>query len=67
MYSSAIELRPDNAPAHSNKAAVLKDLGRVDEAVALYLKAMQLDPLFIDACSALTAPRLWIVVNEGRR
>ena len=53
MYRHAISLKPNYAHAHSNLAAVLKDLGRIEEVVKHYLIALQIDPCFTDACSNL--------------
>ena len=48
----AISLRPDYAEAHSNRGNVLKDLGRLDEAMASYDRAIRLKPDYAEAHSS---------------
>jgi len=43
-YERAIELKPDYAEAHRNRAETLRDLGRLDEALAAYERAIALKP-----------------------
>ena len=44
-FRRAVELAPQNASAVSNLAALLSNLGRLDEAVALMERAIAIDPL----------------------
>ena len=44
-----VRLLPDNAPAHSNLGAVLYHLGRNDEALEAFERALAIDPAFKDA------------------
>ena len=52
-YNHAIRLKPVFAEAHSNLGNVLKDLGRLDDAIAAYNNAIQLKPDFAEAHSNL--------------
>jgi hypothetical protein len=47
----AIQIRPDFAEACYNRGVALKELGRLDEAVASYEKAIQIRPDYADAYS----------------
>jgi tetratricopeptide (TPR) repeat protein len=46
FYTAAIACRPRNAPAHYYLAHVLDQRGRIDEAIAEYEKAIELNPDF---------------------
>ena len=48
-------LKPDYAEAHSNLGTTLKELGRLDEAVASYNQAIALKPDYAEAHSNLGA------------
>jgi tetratricopeptide (TPR) repeat protein len=43
-YEAALKLEPDNAGAHSNLGAALVRLGRYDQAIPHYRKAIAIDP-----------------------
>ncbi len=43
-YRMIIELFPDNLQAYNNSGMILRSLGRVDEAVAMYTKAHEISP-----------------------
>jgi len=43
-YQKALAIKPDFANAHSNLGNVLRELGRLDEAVANYNKAIAIKP-----------------------
>ena len=43
-YREALRLDPRHADAHYNLAVALERLGRMDEAIAHYQQASQLDP-----------------------
>ena len=40
----ALRLDPDNAVYHFNYANILQDLGHLEDAIAEYKKALELDP-----------------------
>ncbi len=42
-------LMPNFAAAHSNLASILKEQGKVDQAIAHYQEALRADPKFADA------------------
>ena len=44
-----VRLKPGSALAHANLGIALKDKGQVDEAIACYRKAIELDPKFARA------------------
>ena len=48
-YDKAIALKPDDAVAHNNRGAALRDLKRPAEAIASYDKAIALKPDYADA------------------
>ena len=48
-YHKALAIKPDYAEAHNNLGNALKDLGKLDEAVASYHKALAIKPDFADA------------------
>jgi len=43
-YESYLELRPDDAGAVTNLAVSLSVLGKVDEAVSMFRRAVQMNP-----------------------
>jgi tetratricopeptide (TPR) repeat protein len=43
-YSEVLRRKPDHAYAHNNVGVLLKNLGRIDEAIAHYSEAVRLDP-----------------------
>jgi len=49
LIKRALTVKPDNAKAHNNLANALKELGRLDEAVASYHKALEINPGFAAA------------------
>ncbi|WP_165873554.1 tetratricopeptide repeat protein [Parasulfuritortus cantonensis] len=51
LMDRAIAANPDNAAFHSNRGNALKDLGRLDEALAAYERAVALKPDYADALS----------------
>jgi tetratricopeptide (TPR) repeat protein len=48
-YQFAVTARPSDAGVHSNYGNVLCDLGRLREGLALYERALQLDPRYPEA------------------
>jgi tetratricopeptide (TPR) repeat protein len=44
LFSSALNLDPDNLSAHSNRARALQILGRIDEAIIDYREALRIKP-----------------------
>lgn len=40
----AVEIRPDFVNARGSRAAILEELGRYEEAIASYDKAIELNP-----------------------
>ena len=48
-YDKAIEINPQNADAHYNKAQALSTLQRYEEALPYYDKAIELDSENVDA------------------
>lgn len=44
---------PNFAAAHSNLASILKEQGKIDQAIAHYQEALRIDPNFADAYSNL--------------
>ena len=44
LYETLLELTPEVAQVHANRGATLYNLGRVDEAVASFERALSLDP-----------------------
>jgi len=44
-----VELNPGYVEAHNNLGAACKDLGRVDEAIACYRRALELKPAYVEA------------------
>lgn len=44
MQLQAVQLRPDDARAHTNLGAILHLLGRTDQAVNSYREALHLQP-----------------------
>ncbi len=45
-FQAAVAAAPANAAAHNNLGIALKDKGQLDEAIACYKKAIELDPKF---------------------
>ena len=58
-YDAVIAARPDIAQAHNNRARVLQDLGRHDEALAGYDRAVVLRAQVPRTRSSAAAPRAW--------
>jgi tetratricopeptide (TPR) repeat protein len=50
---AAIDLRPENAPAHDNLAKALLKKGQVDEAMVHYRKFLELEPASVEARNTL--------------
>jgi len=48
-FRRAVELTPNDAETHNNLGATLKDLGKLDEAVASYRRALKINPNFAEA------------------
>src|SRR5205085_1458372 len=46
FYRVALAVRPGNIAAHNNLALVLEVQGRLDEAIAYFRRAIELDPKF---------------------
>ena len=44
MFERAVEIDPRSAIDWANLGSNLRDLGRIDEAIAMYKKALSLDP-----------------------
>ncbi len=49
VFQKLIRLKPDEAVAHCNLGTNLRQLGRIDEAIAAYRAAIRLKPDFADA------------------
>jgi tetratricopeptide (TPR) repeat protein len=45
-YQKALEIQPQYAEAHNNLGNVLRQKGRVDEAIIQYQKAVEIEPDF---------------------
>ena len=56
LFRTLVELRPTNAQAHSNLGVTLFYLGRGDEAVASFERALSLDPDLETPRAALEQP-----------
>jgi Tfp pilus assembly protein PilF len=41
LLTEAIRLRPDFAPSHASLAGALREIGRIDESIATYRRALQ--------------------------
>ena len=48
-YMTAARLMPRFAAAHSNLGSILKEQGKIDQALAHYHEAIGIDPIFADA------------------
>ena len=48
-WSKALELEPDEAPAHNNLGLALVNTGKADEGIAHYRKALELSPGYPEA------------------
>jgi len=55
LISAALALNPANAPAHNNLANALFAQDRLEEAIAGYRRALELDPGYADARTNLAA------------
>ncbi len=55
FYTAAIACRPRNAPAHYYLGHALDQRGRIDEAIAAFRKAIELDPDFAWPSASLCA------------
>ncbi len=53
LYEAAVRLQPDYHEARTNLGVLLKQTGRLDEAVAAYQAALALKPDFVEASSNL--------------
>ena len=51
LIAQAISINPDNADAYFNRGNALKELNRLDAAVASYEKAIKLKPNYASACN----------------
>ena len=51
FLTKALEIKPDYAKAHSNRGLALKELQRLEEALASYNKAIQVSPNYAEAYS----------------
>jgi len=51
FLTKALEIKPDYALAHSNRGLALKELQRLEEALASYDKAIQISPNYAEAYS----------------
>ena len=52
-FRQAIHIKPDYAEAHYNLGAVLKERGKLEEAIAAYREAIRIKPDFAVAYSNL--------------
>jgi tetratricopeptide (TPR) repeat protein len=50
LISQAIQIAPDNAAAHCNKASALLELGQFEAALGSYERAIALRPDYLEAC-----------------
>jgi tetratricopeptide (TPR) repeat protein len=48
-YRQAIALRPERAETVANLGIAMREMGRLEEAIANYRQAMELDPNYVDA------------------
>jgi tetratricopeptide (TPR) repeat protein len=60
-YTTAVALRPGNAPAHHNLGLALKAQEDVKGAIASYQKALELDPKYVHAHTDLG----WALYEQG--
>jgi tetratricopeptide (TPR) repeat protein/serine/threonine protein kinase len=49
FYNAAVSIRPHSTAAHNNLGLALRDLNKLDEAVACYRKVIELDRTFANA------------------
>ena len=50
-FSKALLLKPDYADACNNKGNALKDLSKLDDAMAAYNKALSIKPDYSEVCN----------------
>jgi predicted O-linked N-acetylglucosamine transferase (SPINDLY family) len=66
LYRRALILRSDFAAAQCNMGSILQDLGRLDEAIACYRRALAIKPNFITARSSLLTALHYSPHYDGR-
>jgi predicted O-linked N-acetylglucosamine transferase (SPINDLY family) len=54
-YTAAVTLKPDHAPAHSNRGSALRELGRLEESAVSYRQAIERMPDLAEAYAGLGA------------
>ena len=52
-FTAALRINPDNAHAHNNIGMMLEKMGRSEEAVCHFKKALQIKPGYMDAAKNL--------------
>jgi tetratricopeptide (TPR) repeat protein len=62
MFRQVVDIRPDVAPAHANRAAALEGMGLMQEAEQAYLRALDLKP---DLLTALLG-RARLLLRRGK-
>ena len=62
QFAKAIELDPNNANAHQQRANLLRDQGYLDDAMRAYTQALALDPLN----ATITADQAILIALQGR-
>lgn len=68
-YDNAIQAQPSHAEAHCNKGVILKNQGRLEEAIAAYHRALEATPDFqivqTNLAIALTE-KATLMKNDGK-
>ena len=62
LLQSAVDLRPDNSPAHENLAKALLQKGRVADALVHYRKLLELQPDNMEVHNIVGT----VLVQQGR-
>ena len=63
-FQKAIELNPADCGAYHNSAGILRDQGKLEECLAAYQKAMQADPLYVEARWAYTTAHIPLLYDK---
>ncbi len=63
----SVQLAPQDAEAHSNLGATLKELGRLDEAEASYTQAIALKPDYAEATATWVHAQRTGRLDESKR